>query len=112
MPIGFLRKSLITTSRMRSPLELWKTGEGENLKKLNTSLGSLNIILWTANGKIYRRLLATQRLPWIIAKRVSVLRHINTKAVICGGAGEVFEAHMLSALIPSVQRLIQIGDYQ
>lgn len=47
-----------------------------------------------------------------LAKRISVLRHINAKVVICEEAGEVLEAHMLSALIPSVQHLIQIGDHQ
>lgn len=47
-----------------------------------------------------------------LAKRISVLRHVNAKVVICEEAGEVLEAHMLSALIPSVQHLIQIGDHQ
>lgn len=47
-----------------------------------------------------------------LAKRISVLRHINAKVVICEEAGEVLEAHLLSALLPSVQHLIQIGDHQ
>ena len=47
-----------------------------------------------------------------LAKRISVLRHVNAKVVVCEEAGEVLEAHMLSALIPSVQHLIQIGDHQ
>ena len=47
-----------------------------------------------------------------LAKRISVLRYINVKVVICEEACEVLEAHMLSALIPSVQYLIQIGDHQ
>lgn len=47
-----------------------------------------------------------------LAKRISVLRHIHAKVVICEEAGEVSEAHMLSALIPSVESLVQIGDHQ
>jgi hypothetical protein len=47
-----------------------------------------------------------------LARRISVLRHIESRVVICEKAGEVLEAHMLSALIPSVQHLIQIGDHQ
>ncbi|KAG8531641.1 uncharacterized protein KY384_003272 [Bacidia gigantensis] len=42
----------------------------------------------------------------------SVLRHVSVKVVICEEAGEVLEAHMLSALIPSAHHLIQIGDQQ
>ena len=38
-----------------------------------------------------------------LAKRILVLRHIKAQVVICEEAGEVLEAHMLSALIPSVQ---------
>jgi superfamily I DNA and/or RNA helicase len=47
-----------------------------------------------------------------LARRISVLRHIESRVVICEEAGEVLEAHMLSALIPSVQHIIQIGDHQ
>ncbi|MCJ1464386.1 hypothetical protein MMC07_002999 [Pseudocyphellaria aurata] len=47
-----------------------------------------------------------------LARRISVLRHVNAKVVICEEAGEVLEAHLLSALIPSVEHLIQIGDHQ
>ncbi|KAL2838452.1 hypothetical protein BJY01DRAFT_258037 [Aspergillus pseudoustus] len=47
-----------------------------------------------------------------LARRIPVLRHIDCQVVICEEAGEVLEAHMLSALIPSVQHLIQIGDHQ
>ena len=47
-----------------------------------------------------------------LAKRISILRHVSVKVVICEEAGEVLEAHMLSALIPSAQHLIQIGDHQ
>ncbi|EEQ35140.1 Ab1-133 [Microsporum canis CBS 113480] len=47
-----------------------------------------------------------------LAKRISVLRHIRSKVVICEEAGEVMEPHMISALLPSVEHFIQIGDHQ
>ena len=47
-----------------------------------------------------------------LAKRIAVLQHVNCKVVICEEAGEVMEPHMLSALLPSVEHFIQIGDHQ
>ena len=47
-----------------------------------------------------------------LAKRIPVLRHVTSKIVICEEAGEVMEPHMLSALLPSVEHFIQIGDHQ
>lgn len=47
-----------------------------------------------------------------LAKRISVLRHVTSKIVICEEAGEVMEPHMLSAFLPSVEHFIQIGDHQ
>ena len=47
-----------------------------------------------------------------LAKRMAVLRRVICKVVICEEAGEVMEPHMLSALLPSVEHFIQIGDHQ
>ncbi|KAH8600108.1 hypothetical protein B0O99DRAFT_503550 [Bisporella sp. PMI_857] len=47
-----------------------------------------------------------------LAKRISVLRHVKCKVIICEEAGEVMESHMISALLPSVEHFIQIGDHQ
>jgi superfamily I DNA and/or RNA helicase len=146
------------------PFDLWTTGKGENLEKLNEPLRSLNGILWRGNRNIYelaladrialldhwvqevhgniiaetfdeiqkddrlrqliadvhdevdRRVLETADVIGVttsgLAKRISVLRHIDAKVVFWEEAGEVLEAHMLSAVIPSVQHLIQIGDHQ
>ena len=146
------------------PFDLWRTGQGEDLGKLNDCAGTINNILWKANRKIYdlsmsdrqtllnywlqqmrdklmdgvfdavqetenlkqsvaqihdevdRRVLETAEVIGVttsgLAKRISVLRRIGTKVVVCEEAGEVLEAHMLSALVPSVESLIQIGDYE
>ncbi|EFR02412.1 NFX1-type zinc finger-containing protein 1 [Nannizzia gypsea CBS 118893] len=47
-----------------------------------------------------------------LAKRISVLRHLRSKVIICEEAGEVMEPHMVSALLPNVEHFIQIGDHQ
>lgn len=136
------------------PFDLWTTGKGENLAKLDEPLGSLSTILSMANRDIYRLALADREAlvnHWVnevyadvlgkafhelqenkkthhqlddiydevdrrvletadviglttsgLAKRISVLGHVNAKVIICEEAGEVLEAHLLSALIPSV----------
>ena len=47
-----------------------------------------------------------------LAKRIAALQHVRCKVVVCEEAGEVMEPHMLSALLPSVEHFIQIGDHQ
>jgi hypothetical protein len=47
-----------------------------------------------------------------LAKRISVLQQVKCKVVICEEAGEVMESHMISALLPDVEHLIQIGDHE
>ena len=47
-----------------------------------------------------------------LAKRISALQNVRSKVVICEEAGEVMEPHMLSALLPSVEHFVQIGDHQ
>ena len=47
-----------------------------------------------------------------LAKRISTLRHVQCKVVVCEEAGEVMEPHMISALLPAVEHFIQIGDHE
>lgn len=46
-----------------------------------------------------------------MARDLHLLRKLRTKIVVCEEAGEVLEAHILTALLPSVQQLILIGDH-
>lgn len=46
-----------------------------------------------------------------LAKRISVLQHVHCKVIICEEAREVMEPHLISALLPSVQHFVQIGDH-
>lgn len=76
----------------------------------------LRQVIAGVHDEVDRRVLETADVIGVttsgLAKRISVLRHIDAKVVICEEAGEVLEAHMLTALIPSVEHLIQIGDHQ
>jgi hypothetical protein len=47
-----------------------------------------------------------------LARNLDVLRRLNVKVVICEEAGEVLESHLLTALLPSVEHAILIGDHE
>lgn len=47
-----------------------------------------------------------------LAKQVKLLSRVNAKVVICEEAGEVLEGHLINALLPTCQHLIQIGDHE
>ncbi|KAF8417390.1 hypothetical protein EV426DRAFT_645842 [Tirmania nivea] len=47
-----------------------------------------------------------------LAGQASLLRKLVAKVMVCEEAGEVLEAHTLTALLPSVEHAILIGDHQ
>lgn len=47
-----------------------------------------------------------------LAKNLDMLRHLRSKVMVCEEAGEMLEAHTLTALSPSVEHAILIGDHQ
>lgn len=47
-----------------------------------------------------------------LARNLDVLRRVRAKVVIMEEAGEVLEAHALTALLPSVEHAILIGDHE
>ncbi|UKZ79236.1 hypothetical protein TrVFT333_006986 [Trichoderma virens FT-333] len=46
-----------------------------------------------------------------LAKNLSLLRKLRCKVMLCEEAGEVLEAHILTALLPSIEHAILIGDH-
>jgi hypothetical protein len=46
-----------------------------------------------------------------LAKNLEKLRKLNSKVLLCEEAGEVLEAHLLTAFLPSLQHIILIGDH-
>lgn len=47
-----------------------------------------------------------------LAKQCALLGRVGAKVVICEEAGEVLEAHLINAILPTCQHLIQIGDHE
>jgi hypothetical protein len=47
-----------------------------------------------------------------LANKISLLKHVACKVLICEEAGEIMEPHMISALLPTIEHCIQIGDHQ
>ncbi|KAI1744928.1 hypothetical protein F4680DRAFT_455897 [Xylaria scruposa] len=46
-----------------------------------------------------------------LAKNLDMLRKVNSKVLLCEEAGEVLESHILTALLPSLEHVILIGDH-
>lgn len=47
-----------------------------------------------------------------LAGRMSLLKHVASKVLLCEEAGEIMEPHMISALLPTIEHCIQIGDHE
>ncbi|KAH7369722.1 hypothetical protein BKA65DRAFT_361496, partial [Rhexocercosporidium sp. MPI-PUGE-AT-0058] len=46
-----------------------------------------------------------------LARNIELLQRVGAKVMLCEEAGEVLEAHTLTALLPGVEHIILIGDY-
>ena len=46
-----------------------------------------------------------------LARNLDLLRKLRCKVMVCEEAGEVLEAHILTALLPSVEHAILVGDH-
>ncbi|KXJ96514.1 hypothetical protein Micbo1qcDRAFT_113696 [Microdochium bolleyi] len=46
-----------------------------------------------------------------LARNISLLQRLRSKVVLCEEAGEVLEAHTITALLPSIEHAILIGDH-
>ncbi|KAK8016928.1 hypothetical protein PG993_015117 [Apiospora rasikravindrae] len=84
----------------------------ENIIETEARRDTINAV----HNEVNRRTLADADVIGItttgMARDVSLLRGLRSKVVICEEAGEVLEAHVISALMPSVEHFIQIGDHQ
>ncbi|KAI9781350.1 MAG: hypothetical protein M1816_002396 [Peltula sp. TS41687] len=47
-----------------------------------------------------------------LARNMNLLRRLHSKVMLCEEAGEVLEAHTITALLPRIEHLILIGDHQ
>ncbi|KAI9789612.1 MAG: hypothetical protein M1816_005921 [Peltula sp. TS41687] len=46
-----------------------------------------------------------------MARQLDLLRYLKAKVLICEEAGEVLEAHILTAFLPSLEHVVLIGDH-
>lgn len=101
-------------------VELWVKESLENmtdkLYELVKATHAFRVQQEGIHDEVDRRVLGTAEVIGVtttgLAKRIAVLRRIHCKVIICEEAGEVMEPHMISALLPSVEHFIQIGDHQ
>ncbi|KKY28941.1 putative nf-x1 finger and helicase domain [Diplodia seriata] len=47
-----------------------------------------------------------------LARNLDILRRVRAKVMVCEEAGEVMESHTLTAMLPSVEHAILIGDHE
>ncbi|KAI9880244.1 MAG: hypothetical protein M1830_004588 [Pleopsidium flavum] len=47
-----------------------------------------------------------------LARNIELLRRLHSKVLLCEEAGEILEAHTLTALLPSIEHAILIGDHE
>ena len=47
-----------------------------------------------------------------LARNIDLLRRLRPKVLICEEAGEILEAHTLTAFLPSIEHAILIGDHE
>jgi len=66
--------------------------------------------------EVDRRVLQTAQVIGVtttgLAKRIALLQHVQCRVIICEEAGEIMEPHFLTALLPTVEHVISIGDHQ
>jgi hypothetical protein len=80
--------------------EYWKTKDAHDDAKQEIDqrcLEQANIIGITTSG---------------LARNLNLLKRLPTKVLLVEEAGEVLEAHILTALLPSLEHAILIGDHQ
>ncbi|KAI9752215.1 MAG: hypothetical protein M4579_005718 [Chaenotheca gracillima] len=88
----------------------------DNLYEFVQEINNQHQQLTQIHDDVDRRVLQTADVIGVtttgLARRIATLQRVRCKVVICEEAGEVLEPHMISALLPSVEHLIQIGDHQ
>lgn len=101
--VGYLSQRVVDTST--ASLAVLAQGHAKEISGLNAQhhevdrrcLNQADVIGITTTG---------------LAKNVKLLKRLSSKVVICEEAGEVLEGHLINAILPTCQHLIQIGDHE
>ncbi|PGG95383.1 hypothetical protein AJ79_10093, partial [Helicocarpus griseus UAMH5409] len=110
----------LSVRERRRLLEFWVReiyeDKSDHLFEAVKGAQSLHESMDRIHDEVHRRVLSTADVIGVtttgLAKRISVLQRVHCKVIICEEGGEVMEPHMVSALLPSVEHFIQIGDHQ
>ncbi|KAK6355700.1 hypothetical protein TWF718_000093 [Orbilia javanica] len=128
-PIGRSVRSILNSNidpwslnpfEINAVLKFWKD---EVLRNAVTGLADIadqhrikSETLSTLNKERDRRLLQGADIIGVttsgLAGHADMLERVRAKVLFCEEAGEILEAHTITALIPSIQHMILIGDHQ
>ena len=112
--------NLVAVPNRRRLAEYWteqiRNETTDKLFEMVKAADNLHQQLSHIHDEIDRRVLQTSEVIGVtttgLARRIATLQNLRCKVVICEEAGEVMEPHIISALLPSVEHFIQIGDHQ
>ncbi|RAH81245.1 hypothetical protein BO86DRAFT_448597 [Aspergillus japonicus CBS 114.51] len=110
--------TLSPAERMRL-YDFWHEGALDELRKAFSSLvkayyrrkQSLTAVYHAAEARMLQGFHVIGVTTTMLANLSSQIRGVQAKVLICEEAGEILESHVLTALLPSVQHAILIGDH-
>ncbi|KAL8671577.1 MAG: hypothetical protein Q9168_003921 [Polycauliona sp. 1 TL-2023] len=122
-PLAFLHGMPLFKMSLSERRRLYNYWTHEHTKQLGEQMNSALNAYQSTRGELdtyykeqQRRALSEAHIVGVttsgLAKNLDVLRHLRSKVIVCEEAGEVLEAHTLTALLPSVQHAILIGDHE
>ena len=110
----------MSTAERRTLFAYWKQSiiedSTEQMLRLEREHRELSAELQTYRDEVDRRCLNKAHVIGItttgLARNLGLLRRLVPKVLVVEEAGEVLEAHTLTALLPSIEQAILIGDHE
>lgn len=110
---------LMTTSERQILHTHWlvslRESSAEKLEGLLSEFQNLKSELDKVNRELDLRCLNQSNVIGVttsgLARNLELLRRVQCKVLLCEEAGEVLEAHLLTALLPSIEHAVLIGDH-
>ncbi|EME78551.1 uncharacterized protein MYCFIDRAFT_37116 [Pseudocercospora fijiensis CIRAD86] len=125
LPLADLQNGLIPLAQMsprerqtlhRFWLDTMTSSIHQDLKVHLTAFNEDNSTIVSLLGSVDLRILADASVIGVtttgLARNLQHLRKLNSKILVVEEAGEVLEAHLLTAMLPSLEHAILIGDHQ
>ncbi len=114
------RTSQMSQEERRILYEHWVKDIGDMLsEKLVQAIDAFNTTkknLHRCNQELNLRCLQKAHVVGVttsgLARNIELLHRLNSKVLICEEAGEILEAHTITALLPTIEHAILIGDHE